>query len=427
MSSRKSSDPRSTQGSRGNADPGELVDPMRESSIEEQSGPGNKSSGSGNVKPVDRRVEQNMRKFEHISAQRREVLAASNTTMFSKPATRRADEALGIDRGTEPPYNPGDVRKPQNPMYRRAPIHELAPSFQYRFRSAALDQDALLPETPVMDNPRLSRPWPSQHVLPSVEVAESPMPSPILGTIEQTTGGRRSVSVVPLPPEMSQPRSTVSGSSSTASTIPIGRQRELAQFWNDQSVMHHVTLKHIEYKMLGAMSISLVGGPATGRYMRWRIEGENFWAAANAQSNVIAMLQDEGRKPPSHPVYVEMFRAGPTGPFMSLLAKDPRTSEQPDQCGMYPFFGCWSIPGFHGGSCGNCVGSIEGHNCTFRDDRFEDLKASYRRSPQIREDIRDDTCPIMKTFDGNWLRSRVEKHVSDPQYRASTVRRTDQE
>ncbi|RYP74280.1 hypothetical protein DL771_003101 [Monosporascus sp. 5C6A] len=85
------------------------------------------------------------------------------------PATRHADEALAIDRGTEPSVDPFDPRKPQNPMYRQAPIHNLAPAFQYRFRSAALEGDYLPPETPVM------------------------------GTVEQTIGGRRPLPVMPMP------------------------------------------------------------------------------------------------------------------------------------------------------------------------------------------------------------------------------------
>ncbi|RYP11828.1 hypothetical protein DL767_011443 [Monosporascus sp. MG133] len=75
--------------------------------------------------------------------------------------------------------------------------------------------------------------------------------------------------------------------------------------------------------MLGAMFISMVGGPASGRYMRWNNESENFWAAANAQSNVTRRLR-EGVNLPSYPVFVEIFRAAPLGPFMAALSKDPR-------------------------------------------------------------------------------------------------------
>ncbi|RYP74534.1 hypothetical protein DL769_004002 [Monosporascus sp. CRB-8-3] len=447
MSSRQPSGPSRPQGSRVSGDPEQLAESLRHSSLESE----HAQDGADPATKLDR----NLQKLDAISARRRENLLASNLPTFAKPATRRVDEALKLDRGTEPPYNPGDARKPQNPMYRQAPIHNLAPSFQYRYRSAAFGDEGMPPETPVMDNPRLPRPYlPIPGVMKSIEKS----PAPVIGTVEQF-GTRRSISMTPGPGSgdtssfmptpspafaVRTPRITdrlpgpyTSQGISALPRVKLDETDELLEHWDKHAVMARITSKHFE--MLGAMSIAFPLGPAEGRYLKWRITGANFWEAANAQSPIAKMLVSKG-KPKMNTVFVEINRAGPAGQFMSLLVKDPRYvnglfiqafgvpnlvpcelcerrhcgSETPDQSGMFPFFGCRSIPGFAENSCGNCVGSIEGHRCTFRDDRFKALRANFKRKPQVVEDLNDSNCPAFQEITGSELQALLEDHITDP-------------
>lgn len=64
-----------------------------------------------------------------------------------------------------------------------------------------------------------------------------------------------------------------------------------------------------------------------------------------------------------------------------------------DHRGMYPFFGCRSMPDISKGSCSNCARSVTAHNCTFRDEKFSHFMAKPNRRPAIVEDINPVSSP----------------------------------
>lgn len=171
--------------------------------------------------------------------------------------------------------------------------------------------------------------------------------------------------------------------------------------------------------MVEQLSMSYLTGPAYGRYLKWEITNPHFWAAASAQKPVTELISSPRCPPAPNSVFVEITDGGPLGHYIELLVKHPRyvtglfiqaygienkvpcrlceqrfmKSDGGGKAGMWPFFGCKSIPAFSDYSCGNCVSGVEGHNCSFRDDRFDHLRARWNSQPLIESDLTDKNSP----------------------------------
>lgn len=130
------------------------------------------------------------------------------------------------------------------------------------------------------------------------------------------------------------------------------------------------------------------------------------------------------------PIYVDIRQGGPTGQIMSHL-QDPRrarglvvqafgypnevpcrvcekhfkSSESSSHAGMWPFFGCRSVPGQFGNDCGNCLFAVE--QCSFREPRLHRLRARSDREPPIIEDVRPENSPCLKEYNGETLLKKV--------------------
>ncbi|KAI0095312.1 hypothetical protein F4776DRAFT_598284 [Hypoxylon sp. NC0597] len=164
---------------------------------------------------------------------------------------------------------------------------------------------------------------------------------------------------------------------------------------------------------------TLLGGVAAGRYLCWEITDQEFWHAANLQQPFIRFVHDQGIEGTLQ-VYADLRHGGPIGGYFGMMAVDRRrvrgfmvqlygipnevpcrscethfrSFDSTDHAGMWPFFGCRSIPGEFNGICGNCYFSITDSTCLFRDPRYAHLRARGDRDPPLVEDITADNSPF---------------------------------
>lgn len=192
--------------------------------------------------------------------------------------------------------------------------------------------------------------------------------------------------------------------------------------------------------MLGQVQMSYLAGAADGRYMKWVIVDPSFWTIASAPVKVVDMLDtlmhNSSRDPNS--IYVELTDGGPIGHYIMHLINKPRyvaglfiqaygvenevpcrvceqrfvKSDIGKKSGMWPYFGCKSIPGFAEHACGNCVGTAAGHNCTFTDKTYAHLRAVWDRKPPIVSDITDRNSPphLDAVWTNNMLTDFLKSH-----------------
>ncbi|ORY61806.1 uncharacterized protein BCR38DRAFT_495710 [Pseudomassariella vexata] len=155
--------------------------------------------------------------------------------------------------------------------------------------------------------------------------------------------------------------------------------------------------------------------PAQGLYLEWSFDGEkhawDFFLKLRADKdllkfwdvNKMALLKDLG------PVFTEAWNGGPLGKYLSLMVSRPLRLPNTNPCEgcvgkyqrssvmleggddrihlMWPFFGCKSIPGYKGGSCGNCLWQQDKPCCYAtinKGDYGFDWKASYDPDQQVK-------------------------------------------
>jgi hypothetical protein len=181
---------------------------------------------------------------------------------------------------------------------------------------------------------------------------------------------------------------------------------------------------HIDcFQALNCLRIGILGGVARDRYCIWEVSGRTFWQTMQCQENVVqAYNHFANRKIKERSVLVELVHGGPLGKYFYHMVKDHRRvkglfiqaygienevpcrlcerrligSEDGGHNGMWPYFGCRSIPGWFSGCCGNCADSVDSNRCEFTDPKFEHLLASEeRRSVTTSNDINGRSAPLL--------------------------------
>ncbi|KAI0173350.1 hypothetical protein GGR52DRAFT_590500 [Hypoxylon sp. FL1284] len=199
---------------------------------------------------------------------------------------------------------------------------------------------------------------------------------------------------------------------------------DVMALWQETSLFNEesrITDKHKQ--MIRNITICTIGGIGPVRYVLWRLRHKDFWHAAGLTKKHLPFAM---RRPlaSNKPVFVDIRQGGPLNQVFSQLVEDKRRllglliqmhgfpNEVPCQCcvrrfsefetevhaGMWPFFGCRSLPGVSGESCGVCVFLVKAEKCEFRDERFANLHARADRNPPIVEDLTLDNSPVLIFF-----------------------------
>ncbi|OTA71521.1 hypothetical protein M434DRAFT_39199 [Hypoxylon sp. CO27-5] len=194
-------------------------------------------------------------------------------------------------------------------------------------------------------------------------------------------------------------------------------QLRLFQYWESLPAPRLVPALN---EMLRYFQFTLLGGVAARRYLRWRVTDQAFWQAANLQQPFMHFVEGQEIEGTLQ-VYADLRHGHPPGRYFEMMAVDRRrvrgfmvqlygipnevpcrscevrfrSSESADHAGMWPFFGCRSIPGEFGGICGNCYFSITDSTCSFRDPRYTHLRARADRDPPLVEDITEGNSPLI--------------------------------
>ncbi|ORY60674.1 uncharacterized protein BCR38DRAFT_487744 [Pseudomassariella vexata] len=192
--------------------------------------------------------------------------------------------------------------------------------------------------------------------------------------------------------------------------------------------------------VLTLLTIHIVTGAAKDCYVRWEITDQKFWSVLQLQDPATSALASALAKRIKD-VFVEITCGGPFDTFLVRLSNDRRratglfvqlygdenevpcrscskrliSSETGDHRGMWPMFGCRSIPGAFGHACGNCLAMVEGEKCTFRDDKYDHLRASSKRDPPLVSDLSSSNSPAAISFGLNALRrlyAQYKEHSS---------------
>ncbi|ORY55259.1 uncharacterized protein BCR38DRAFT_506238 [Pseudomassariella vexata] len=210
--------------------------------------------------------------------------------------------------------------------------------------------------------------------------------------------------------------------------------------WVHQNALSNQPLNEKLKKVLSYIIIHVVKGAAKDRYVRWEITNPKFWSALQLQDPAASALAS-APKERIKDVFVEITCGGPFDIFLSRLSNDRRRvsglfvqlygdenevpcrsctkrlvgSETGGHCGMWPMFGCRSIPGAFGNACGNCVAMVEGEKCTFRDEKYDHLRASSKRDPPLVSDLSASNSPTVMLFNlyaFKRLYSRYKEHIA---------------
>ncbi|KAI0839901.1 hypothetical protein F5Y06DRAFT_295277 [Hypoxylon sp. FL0890] len=212
--------------------------------------------------------------------------------------------------------------------------------------------------------------------------------------------------------------------------------RDIMALWSERHGFGVTRLNAKARQMIESLSISILEGRAKGRYVCWKLRSMQFWDAAGLNSRYkpyASRMTLEKAKP----VYVDLVQGGPIGEFMFHFCSDSRRviglfiqmfglpNEVPCRCcvrrfrssetdlhsGVWPFFGCRSMPGVAGWSCGMCCYSIEAHLCDFRDSKLKHFRARRRREPPLLEDLNPGNSPESMTIEGPQLLTWADRYV----------------
>jgi hypothetical protein len=164
-----------------------------------------------------------------------------------------------------------------------------------------------------------------------------------------------------------------------------------------------------------------LNGTGEGRYIRWVVHPDIFTVLQVASATrAYVRSHNEGLRD----AYVELLNGGPLGDYFLSLVDSHRKaealfvqaygipnvvpcrrcirywmrSETEKRTGMWPFFGCRSVPGYKL-SCGNCVCSVEAASCEYHADntRYKHLRASHDQ-PAPEEDLNRERSMIKFGF-----------------------------
>ncbi|OTB10525.1 hypothetical protein K445DRAFT_27577 [Daldinia sp. EC12] len=206
-------------------------------------------------------------------------------------------------------------------------------------------------------------------------------------------------------------------------------RRQTIEYWRTNLSIRGVSLPLLKL-LLEHLTIEFLKGAARGRYVRWRISSNSFWVDCSIQNPYKDFAMSRGLEG-SLPLYVDIREGGPTGLIIAQMAKDKRrlrglpvqihglpnevpcatcerhfrSSDSSAHAGMWPFFGCRSVPGFFDGDCGNCLSSVE--TCSLRDPRCEALRARTDREPPLIEDLTEENSRRGRRYKGRELMDLV--------------------
>ncbi|KAI1370057.1 hypothetical protein F4677DRAFT_439475 [Hypoxylon crocopeplum] len=222
---------------------------------------------------------------------------------------------------------------------------------------------------------------------------------------------------------------------SPAVTFPKDSE-SILECWLWENTLKGRPLSFKHRSLLDHMGFALLDGAAEGRYVRWRILDREFWEIASPSLPYSQFVADQELDGPL-PLYADVRQGGPIGEILVQLSKDPRrvrglivqlyglpnevpcsgcekhfrSSESKRHAGMWPFFGCRSIPGAFSGICGNCFFSVEDSRCSFRLEDHRHFRADGDRDPPLVEDLTERNSGEISDYTGAELKRMMHDQI----------------
>ncbi|KAF7515543.1 hypothetical protein G7054_g14524 [Neopestalotiopsis clavispora] len=371
--------------------------------------------------------------FEGLAAQRDKSRA---DTLAGRPDIGKALELEGFHRNSEAP-KPNVPFEPHNLMYNSQHSYNTDPVLFSRFLSQAPENRS---HAGPRDNPQnvaqFLAAWGARdpnRPLPSIEhPSRASSVASRLPTVERLDiSGHVQPSIARTPSVVVQNKATFVKQASNIPAYPVSL-RDVIHLWTSQADPKDPRRDPMIDKVFKYLVLSVCDGGARDRYLRWEITDDEFWTCMHANSSVTNEMTSTRFKEKCRvrPLFAEINEGSPygrilhqmtrratrvTGLFVQMYGEDNmvpcsgcetrlRSSESQGgrdgaRGGMYPFFGCRSIPGFMTNQCGNCIMSVVGHECEFQHDQYAVFRASFKNRKE--SDLDSNNSPVLIRFRGS--------------------------
>ncbi|KAI8958364.1 hypothetical protein F5Y11DRAFT_336428 [Daldinia sp. FL1419] len=177
------------------------------------------------------------------------------------------------------------------------------------------------------------------------------------------------------------------------------------------------------------MEFEVLGGAGANRYIRWRIINADFWKNSSCRPHYRDIALSRSFEHVSPTVHVDIRGGSPVGEYIAKILVDSRrirglvaqafgfpnevpcklceehfrSSDSENRAGMWPFFGCHTLPGED--DCGNCLYIMT--ICNLRAPELKFLRARADRVPPIREDVTEESSPAINKYNGRRLARKI--------------------